>query len=103
MYGLDIPEIMINIISCHGFKNLTILIAILTCISALVLYYLPKYVFVLEKQEGKFENIPEQVLNQINAPLLHDKDSILMCRAAIPSIVKILNKIVIPRDLYDYF
>ena len=40
---------------------------------------------------------------QINADKLNHKDSILTCKAEIPSIVNTLNKIIIPRDVYDTY
>ena len=48
-------------------------------------------------------NIPEQVLNQINAFLLHDEYSPLVCKASIQSIVTKLDKIVITRYVYGKF
>ena len=39
-YGLVIPEIMINIISCNSFKKWTTSILVLICHSDLVSYYL---------------------------------------------------------------
>ena len=38
--GLGIPEILINIMSCHGFVKSSILIGILKCHNALVPCYL---------------------------------------------------------------
>ena len=81
--GFGIPYILMNIMSCHGFSESTISTVILTCHSSLLPYYFSKGFFV-EKEEGEFENIPEQVLNKINAVPLHDEDIILMCKAEIP-------------------
>ena len=61
-----------NIMSCRGFPILTTRTLILPCHSALVTYYLSKVLFIVEKVEDVFVNIPEQFLNQINASTLHD-------------------------------
>ena len=45
----------------------------------------------------------EVFLNKINDYSLHDQDSLLTCKSTIKSIVKILNKSVIPRYLYDKY
>ena len=65
--GLIIPETIMNIMSCHGFSKPTISTVIITCLSVLVPYYLSELFFIVEKEEGIFENIPEKVLNKINA------------------------------------
>ena len=67
MSGLGIPEIMMNIMSCHGLSISTIRIVIIVCCSVVVPYYFSKGFLIVEKVEGKFENIPEQVLKQTNA------------------------------------
>ena len=47
--GLGIPEILMNIMPCHGFSKLTTSTVILTCHSAFVPYYWTKRVFIVEK------------------------------------------------------
>ena len=59
-----------------------------------------KRTFIVEKVEGEFENIREQVIKQSNASTLHDKDTLFMCKVSIPQIVTTLNKTMIPRDVY---
>ena len=60
MSGLVIPEILINIMPCHGFSEVTTATVIITCCSALVPYYLSKGFISVGKVEGVFVNIPEQ-------------------------------------------
>ena len=67
--------------TCHGFSVSTISTVILTCQSAHVPYYLAKEFFIVEKEEGCFKNILEEVLKQINASPLHHKDILLACKA----------------------
>ena len=40
---------------------------------------------------------------QIHAYDLHQEDSLLTCKASIPSIVNILNRIIIPIDVYEQY
>ena len=81
MSGLGITKIMMNIMSCHGFSKSIISTVIIKCRSTLVAYYLSKGFLIFEKEEGKFENIPEKYLRKIYAYPLHDEDSLLMCKS----------------------
>ena len=92
MSGLVTPEIFMNIISCHIFSKSSTSTVILTCRSALFPYDLYKVFVVVEIQEGGLDNIPMSLQMQIHADNLHQKDSILTCKAAIPSIYNTLKK-----------
>ena len=48
LYGLEIPDIFMNIMSCHGFYKSPISTVILSLLSYLVPYYISKFVFVAE-------------------------------------------------------
>ena len=55
--GFVIPDILMNILSCHGISKYSISTGILTCCSALVIYYLSKLFIILETEEGALDNI----------------------------------------------
>ena len=86
--GLGISEIMTNIMSFHHF----FIIDNINSDSYMSYWYCAiifvKRIFIVEKEEGKFENILKQVLKHTNDSTLHDKYNILTCKVAIPSIVK---------------
>ena len=90
--GLVIHEIMMNIMSCHGFLKVTTSIVIIACRSSLVPYYLSRGFIIVEKLDGISVNIPDPVLKQTNASPLYYRYSILECKEAIPPIVKALKK-----------
>ena len=58
---------------------------------------------LLEKKKGDLDNIPISMKYQPNGNNLHPEDILLTCRAEIPSIVDTLNKIIIPRDVYNMY
>ena len=66
-----------NNISCPGFSKYSILTVVLTCLSALVPYYLSKTIFIAETEEGSFDIIPKNVYMQIHADNLHHESSLL--------------------------
>ena len=70
--GLDIPDIMMNIMSCHDFSKVTTSTVILVCRSALVPYNLSKVFIIVEKLEDVFENITKPVFKKIYASPLHE-------------------------------
>ena len=71
MYGLEIPEILMNIMLCHGFTKSSTLTVILTCRSALVPYYFSKGFVIFETEVGGVDNNPKNITIQINANILH--------------------------------
>ena len=89
--------------SYHEFSKSSISTVILTFRSTLVPYYLSKLFVVVETEEGGAYNIPMNVKMKIYTNNLHQDDSLLTCKATIPSIVNTLHKTIIPRDMYEKF
>ena len=56
--GLGLPEILMNIMSCHVLVKSSIPTVILTYRNALVPYYLSKLFVVIEIEVGGVDNIP---------------------------------------------
>ena len=55
--GLGIPDIFMNIMSCHGFVKYSISTVILTCFNAIVPHYLSEGFFIFETEMGFVDNI----------------------------------------------
>ena len=85
------------------FSKMTTSTVIITCCSALVTYYLSKGFIIVEKVYGVFVNIPDPVIKKTNSSPLNDREIILACKSAIISIVKIFDKILITKYLYNKF
>ena len=103
MYGLEIPEILMNIMSCHGFTKSSTLTVILTCRSALVPYYFSKGFVIFETEVGGVDNILTTEKLQIRADDLHQEESFIACNTDIPSIVNTFHKPPISRDVYEKY
>ena len=69
--ALQIPEILMNIMSCNGFVKSSISTIILTCCNALVPYYISKGFIIVETEVGGVDNIPKTV-GKINSAHLHE-------------------------------
>ena len=101
--GMIISEILMNIMSCHGFSKYPMSNVILTCRSYLVSCYINKYFVVVETEKFGQDNIPIMVKEKINAINLYKKEIILTCKAATTSVFNTLNKIDIPRYHYGTY
>ena len=89
---MGITEVLTSIMKCHGFSIFTTSTFILQLISAIVPYYTSTFFVAVETVEGGLYNIPIRLQKQINTVDLHIKDSLLICKAAIPLIVKTFKK-----------
>ena len=87
--GIFIPEILMNIISCHGFVNNTKSAVILSCCRKLVDYYLQ--FFFHENNSNGFKNVPIGVKQKTNIKHFYKNDSIKECYREIPSTTNTLK------------
>ena len=92
-----------NITSCHEFSKNPLPTFILTLHKERVSYYLFKGCVIVETEQGSLDNAPIRVQRQLNTVYLNEKDSLLTRKTTIPLIVKTLNKIIIPIDVYDTY
>ena len=81
---MGIPDSLMNIMSCHEFVKYLIQAFIPTCYNALVTYYLSKVFVVVEMEVSGVDNTLIIVKNKTNDTHLHEEESILTCKAAIP-------------------
>ena len=89
--------------TCHGYARSPNSSVILSFYYALVPYYTPKRFYPVEKEDGTYKNIPEDVMEKVNGVGIHKYDNILKCQASVPSIVNTLNKLSIPKTVYIEF
>ena len=79
--GLVIPEILTNIMTCNGYARYPNPYIILSCRNELVPYSIPKGFYPVENNDGIYNNIPEDVMHQINGVGIHEYNSILKCQS----------------------
>ena len=100
---LGIPKILMNVMSCHDFSKPTTSKVIITYHKALVLYHLTREFRIVKKVKCVFYNSSERVLRKTNTSPLHEKDRLLTCKSAVPSIEKTFNQNLNFRNVYDKF
>ena len=80
-----ITELMIIIISFHGFVNNTKSSFILSCNSKLVDYYPQKDIVLLKNNSNSFKNVPLRVKQIINTEHFYTNDLVMAWYSTIPS------------------
>ena len=68
-FGIDIPYLLMNLISCHGFMKNTNSTVILVCRSWLVNYYIKRGFVIIEHNSKHLISVPNEVkqcINEIN-------------------------------------
>ena len=58
---MRIPEIFMNLVSCHGLEKYQQYMVTFVCYSALVLKYISKVFYIVETKEGGLDNMPSNV------------------------------------------
>ena len=77
--GIDIPKVLINLISCHGFTKKTKSTVILVCKSCFVNYYLEKSFVIIEHSSKQLSSVKNDVNFRIHD--INKKDYIMLWRA----------------------
>ena len=67
LLGTEIPEILMNIMACHGFSKYRISTVIFTCPIIPVPWYFFKGFIIVETEKGGPDNIAIMSKQQINA------------------------------------
>ena len=101
--GISIPELLMNIISCHGFVNNMTSDVILSCRRKLVDYYLPKGFVILEKNSSTLINVPLRAKQRINSEDIYKNDLVMAFEIEIPSESNNLKIITVCSGLYTDF
>ena len=91
MLDIDILEVLMNLISCHGFmknKNSTV---VLVCLYQLVNYHLLKGFVIIEYNSKHLISVPNEVKQRIHAIDKQKTDHVLVCHTEISSLANTLN------------
>ena len=93
--GIGIPELFMNIISCHEFVNNTKSAVIFSCCIKLVDYYLQTCFVLHENIPNDFKNVPLRAKQRINSEHLYKNDFVMACYSTIPSAANTSKRITI--------
>ena len=95
LLGIGIPELSLNLVSCHGFMLKPNSIVILNCRSRLINNYLSKVFFIIDWGSKQLNLIPNDVILIINLVDQLKTDYVMVKNEALSAISNILIKICI--------
>ena len=101
--GIVIPDLIMNIISYHGFVNDKKPTVILSYCSTFVEYFLSKGFLILENGSIALNNLPLFVKQIIDAEILHKNYFVMACYRAISSEANTLKIIIICSSFFTGF
>ena len=67
LFGIGIPDILLNILSCHGFLNNNESIVIIKCPNRISEYYFNKEFIELTCDEDHLKKLPKLVQQRVGA------------------------------------
>ena len=107
-YIIGIVDVLVKLISCHGFSRNVQSINILTCHNKLVLYYLSKFCLILESNSNESNKFQSEVQNIVHLINKHPSEFVLLCNRTIPPYYKTMARIYLnPKTShelrYNYF
>ena len=92
--GIGIPELLLNLVTCHGFKKKPNSTVILNCLYLLVNNYLSKVLFMIEKDSKKLSILPNGVKFRIFVIDRLETDFVMAKNKAISSVTNTIIKFI---------
>ena len=88
--GIGITDLLLNLLSCHGFLKNNDSVVILKCPNRMSEYYFNKGLVIFECDEENEEKLPSEVKYRVSAEVAVDSDLVMPCFTNIPSTSKTL-------------
>ena len=102
LLGIGIPEVLMNLVSCHGFVEKPNLTSILNLRSRLVDYYLAKIIVIIQHNSNKLSSVPNDVKLRIHVIDKQKTYFVMACIIAIYSVANTINKFHIQYYLHFF-
>ena len=97
LLGIGIPELLLNLVSCHGFMKKPNSTVILNCRSRLVNNYLEKVFYIIENDSKQKSMIPNDMKLRINVIDQLDTYFVMAKNKAIYSVANTIKKLHIQK------
>ena len=103
LFGIGIPDILLNMLSCHGFLNNNESIVILKCPNRMSEYYFNKGFIQLTCDEDNLKTLPVRVKDRVGAELKVNSDLVMLCYTTITSTSNTLKNLVISSNYHSSY
>ena len=101
--GIGITDLLMNLMSCHGFLKNINSVVILKFPKRMLEYYFSKGFTILECNVNNLEKLPNEVKQIIHAEETDNSDKVMTCINTIPSTSNTLKNLVVNKSLhYSY-
>ena len=98
--NIGIPELLLNLLSCHGFMKKPNSTVILNCRSRLVNNYLEKVFYIIENDSKQKSMIPNDMKLRINVIDQLDTYFVMAKNKAISSVANTIKKLHIQKNMH---
>ena len=98
--GIGIPELLLNLVSCHGFTKKPNSTVILNCRSCLLNNYLAKGFYIIEKYSKQKIMLPNDVKLRIHVIDQMDTDFVMAKNISISAVVNTTKQLHIHKDMH---
>ena len=103
LFGIGIPDILMNIVSCHGFINNDDSIVILKCPNRMSQYYFNKGFTEITINEERLKKLPDLVKIRIGAEMSENSDLVMQCITTITSTSTTLKNLHIGTEYHESY
>ena len=99
LLGIGIPELLLNLVSCHGFMKKPNSTVILNCQSRLINNYLEKGFYIIERDPKQKSMLSNDVILRIN--IINQMDTVFVLKKkAIYSLENTIEKLHIQKNMH---
>ena len=103
LFGIDIPDIFMNMLLCQGFINNNNSIVILKCPNIMSQYYFNKGLTQLKCDEDHLKKIPKNIKERVGAELKVNTDLVMLCHTTITSTSSTLKNLYIGKHYHSLY
>ena len=103
LFGIGIPDIFMNMLSCQGFLNNNESIVILKCPNMMSEYYFNKVLIQLTCDEDHLKTLPVRVKDRVGAELKVNTYLVMLCYTTITSTSNTLKDSYISQDYHSSY
>ena len=103
LFGIGIPDILMNIVSCHGFINSKDSIMILKCPNRMSQYYFNKGFTEILCDEEHLKKLSDLIKIRVGAELSENADLVMQCSTTITSTSTTLKNLYIGTQYHSSY
>ena len=96
--GIGIPDLLMNLMSFHGFLRNKNSVVVLKCPKRMLEYYLTKGFTIFECNTINLAKLPNEVKDRIHAEDTNDSDKVITCTTTIPSTSNTLKNLTVNKS-----